>query len=377
MPRGTPLSEEDVAEIIRAIKQTGTAKEAAGLLGIGRSTLYQRLAAAGVQRPDNSPFVRKSLRGKQPHQIAETLAKPDERAEFIVEHPPEIGTTAHIWEIKSDKNNRYRFLAVGDLHAASKYCRWDVRENLTRLAENFGAQAILDGGNWVDGEASFNRYDLEAVGMDPQLRLLAQNYPKTKIPTYAVTGADHEGWWIRREGVDIGRYCESIMREAGHPWTNLGFIEADIVLTNANSGKTATLRVMHAGGGSAYAISYKPQKILESYEGGEKPDVSLIAHYHKLDSGLVRNVWYSQLGCGQDQTPFMRQRSLEAHVGGILLEIEQDPRDGSISSYKPEMRRYFNQRYYFKSGQGNQRWSGSGPIQKTPRSTSNPSHYEG
>ena len=117
----------------------------------------------------------------------------------------------------------------------------------------------------------------------------------------------------------------------------------------------------------AYAISYKPQKILESYEGGEKPDVTLIGHYHKLDAGMIRNDWYAQVGCQQDQTPFMRQRSLEAHVGGILLEMEQDPKNGSISGFKPDMKRYYSRSFYFMSGQGNQRWSGHGPIKQVPR----------
>jgi hypothetical protein len=93
----------------------------------------------------------------------------------------------------------------------------------------------------------------------------------------------------------------------------------------------------------------------------------LIGHYHKLDSGLVRGTWYCQTGCQQDQTPFMRQRSLEAHVGGLLLEMEQDPRDGSICGFKVDMRRYFAKAYYFKSGEANQRWSGHGPIKQVPR----------
>ena len=72
----------------------------------------------------------------------------------------------------------------------------------------------------------------------------ARNYPKVGIPTFAVTGDDHEGWYIRREGIDIGRYCESVMRDAGHDWHNLGYMEADIVLQNANSGKTAIVAAL-------------------------------------------------------------------------------------------------------------------------------------
>jgi hypothetical protein len=29
-----------------------------------------------------------------------------------------------------------------------------------------------------------------------------------RIPTYAVTGADHEGWYVKSEGIDVGRYTE-------------------------------------------------------------------------------------------------------------------------------------------------------------------------
>jgi hypothetical protein len=366
MATGRRLNRSDISEVERALKQTGgNKKQAAALLGIQRSTFYKRLENAGKVKPDEREKFTIRDAGIPGEQTAEAIAEEEARAEFATEHTPEVGK--HSWEIRSDKANKYRFLACGDLHAASKYCRWDVRAGLMKHAEEWGAQAVLDCGNWIDGEASFNRYDLECVGMDAQIQNLASNYLKSKVPTYAVTGADHEGWYIRREGVDIGRYAEAIMRDAGHPWTNLGYIEADILLRNANSGKAATLRVMHAGGGSAYAISYRPQKILESYEGGEKPDVTLIGHYHKLDAGLIRNVWYGQVGCQQDQTPFMRQRSLEAHVGGILLEIEQDPGDGSISGFRPDMRRYFTRSYYFKSGQANQRWSGHGPIKQIPR----------
>lgn len=279
-----------------------------------------------------------------------------------------IGTSTNAkWELVSLPDNTFRFAAIGDLHAASKYCRWDVREDLMRRAERFKAQAIFDTGNWIDGEMRFNRYDLEAVGLDEQVQMLADRYPKTKIPTYAVTGADHEGWYVKNNGIDIGMYTESVMQEAGHKWINLGFMEADIILKNYNTGKKNILRVVHPGGGSSYALSYRPQKIIESYEGGEKPAILLMGHYHKLDFGLVRNVWYVQTGCAQDQTPFMRQKSIEAHVGGFLIECEQDPKTGAIVSFTPQARRYFNRAFYFAEGSGNKRWVASGPVKKTPR----------
>ncbi len=346
MPRPL-INHADIAAVLNAIEDAGGDKTlAAQRMGLSRSQLYKRLEAAKTL-PPLTPFA--------------------------VEHAPPVGTsTENTWEIKSLPGHKYRFGAFGDLHAASKYCRWDVREDLTKRAQAFGAQAILDPGNWIDGEASFNRYDLEVVGLDEQIKLLAKNYPVTTVPTYAVTGADHEGWYTKREGVDVGRYCESVMRDAGHSWTNLGYMQADIVLRNSQTNVTSILRLMHPGGGSAYALSYRPQKIIESFEGGEKPAVLLLGHYHKIDCGLVRNVWYVQTGTQQDQTPFMAQKALEAHVGGFLIELEQDPETGAIIAFTPMARRYFTRGYYFKQGKANHRWSGSGPIRQVPRSPNVP-----
>lgn len=178
------------------------------------------------------------------------------------------------------------------------------------------------------------------------------------MSTYAVSGDDHEGWYGQREGVDIGKYAENAMREEGRDdWHNLGFIEAHIRLVNANTGKSSILTVMHPGGGSAYAISYQPQKLVESLEGGEKPAVLMLGHYHKLSANNIRNVWVVQTGCTQDQTTFMKKKRIDAHVGGLITKLYQDPETGAIVRFMPDMLRYFNRGYY-----GNKRWSYSGDV---------------
>lgn len=334
------------------LRCNGNQVQASRILKISRGALQESLAKAAekgfLHQPEEAPEP-------EPHP-------------FAIPHAPQI-SNAHgaKWVIESTKDNKFIFGAMGDLHAASKYTRWEVREDLMTRAVDAGASCIFDTGNWIDGEAPFNRYDIEVSGLDNQVAFLASNYPKVGIPTYAVTGDDHEGWYIRREGIDIGRYCESVMRDEGHDWHDLGYMEADIALRNANSGAISILRVVHPGGGTGYALSYRPQKIIESYEGGEKPAVVLFGHYHKLDCNNIRNVWSVQTGCQQDQTPFMRKKSLEAHVGGAIVEMEQDPQTGAIVSFKPELRRYFNRAYYVAEGKANNRWSGHGKVSMIPR----------
>ena len=345
------LPESLLRNTIHLLRQYGSQEAAAIAAGVPRTTFQSRLREA-------------MARGLDAEQIGE-----EEPSPFAIEHtPPASFVDGFSMELVSQPDNTFLFGAAGDLHAGSKYTRWDVREDLYRQFIEAGAQCSFDTGNWIEGEASFNRYDIEAHGLDQQCRLLADKHPRG-LPTYAVWGDDHEGWYVQREGIDVGRYAESVMREAGHEWTDLGFMEAHVKLVNANSGQSASLTVVHPGGGSAYALSYSIQKIVESYEGGEKPAVGLYGHYHKLWSGIIRNVWVAQTGCQQDQTPFMRKKRLEAHIGGQLIKLKQDPRTGAITSMTPEIIRYFNKGYY--EGASRNRWSKHGPANMPVRGRNN------
>lgn len=226
-----------------------------------------------------------------------------------------------------------------------------------------GVDRVFNAGNWIDGEARFNRFDLIVHGMDAQVRYLAENYPqRAGIVTYAVAGDDHEGWYVQREGVDIGRYAERTMRDAGRDdWVDMGYMEAFVALRHAETGQECKLHLMHPGGGSSYAISYTVQKIVENYEGGEKPAVLLAGHYHKMSYNTVRNVHAIQTGTTEDQTPFMRKKRLSAHVGGGICTLRQDPRTGAITSCEVQFLNFFVTGYY------NGRWSGSGDVQHAAR----------
>ncbi|MGE0737452.1 MAG: helix-turn-helix domain-containing protein [Alphaproteobacteria bacterium] len=271
-------------------------------------------------------------------------------------HPSFIAGAA--LEYKSRKDNTYLFGAVSDNHLGSKYERLDVLHDLYDRFAARGITRVFNAGNWIDGEARFNKFDIHTHGMDAQLAYLAKHYPQRPgITTYAVTGDDHEGWYAQREGVDIGRYAERVMRAAGRTdWVNLGYMEAHVSLVNAKTGARAVMAVVHPGGGSAYALSYSIQKTIESLDGGEKPAVGLYGHYHKQWAGNIRNVWCLQTGCTEDQTPFMRKKKLEAHVGGAIVELEQDARSGAIVGFTPKMIRYFNKGFY------NNRWNPGGGV---------------
>jgi len=254
---------------------------------------------------------------------------------------------ATVLDVRKMSTGFFKFGACGDSHMGSKYERLDVLNALYDLYEAEGVKVVYHTGNWIDGEARFNTHDLKVHGMDNQIDYFIKHYPRRKsITTYFVAGDDHEGWYTQREGVDIGKYAEMRAREAGRTdLVYLGYMEADVVLP-AKNGQTV-IRVLHPGGGSSYAVSYSVQKIIESYQGGEKPHVLLLGHYHKADYIYNRGVHAVQTGCGQDQSPFMRKKKLAAHLGGWIIEMATDD-NGAVTRFKQEFMPFYDNGYYQK-----------------------------
>lgn len=262
---------------------------------------------------------------------------------------------------QSRDENTFCFGACSDQHLGSKYERLDVVNDLYDWFAERRVDCVFNSGNWIDGDDAKTQHDVAVHGLEPQIDYLVAHFPQRRgITTYAVWGEDHEGWYARREALDVGRFVARRMGENGRTdWVDLGFMESAVILKNKNTGKTAPpLLVMHPGGGTAYALSYRPQKLVESLQGGEKPSVMLIGHYHKMSVNLIRNVWALQVGCCQDQTPFMRKIPTEPHIGGMIVTLHQDPETGAITGCDVQMRQYFNRSYE------NGRWSKSGPVVK-------------
>ena len=278
--------------------------------------------------------------------------------------PPVGSQVAHPFELRTDADGYITIGACADQHLCSKYERLDCLNDYYDQLEKRGITTVLNGGNWIDGESTFNKHDLLVHGMDQQLQYMAKNYPqRAGMETWAITGEDHEGWWARREGVDVGRYAENVMRNAGRTdWHDVGFMETFIPIVHAGSGKSSQLCLMHPGGGSAYALSYAVQKIIEGFDGGAKPAALLVGHYHKSSYQMTRSVHATQLGCFQDQSLFMRQKKLAAHVGGWILRMHIDPYTGAIDEHTGTFFNYFVRDFY------KGRWSEHGSVNHVPRS---------
>lgn len=240
-----------------------------------------------------------------------------------------------------------RFGFLSDNHLCSNFERLDVLHLLYDLYESEGIKTVLNGGNWIEGESRFNKNEIHVHGFGRQIDYAVKNYPyKKDIQTWFISGDDHEGWYNQREGINSGEYFQMMREEAGmHDLKHLGYVEADIDLNKAGYEIPMWCRVMHPGGGSAYAISYAGQKIVESLQGGEKPHLLFIGHFHKLSYNLVRNVHVIQMGTTKDQDIFMRKKKISAHVGGGIVELRRGE-DGLLNRVKVEFITAYDKKFY-------------------------------
>jgi len=213
------------------------------------------------------------------------------------------------------------FGALGDSHLCSNYERNDILESLYDEYEARGVTTVYHTGNYIDGEAPFNTHEIHVHGIDGQCAYFLQNYPqRTGIRTLVLDGDDHEGWTRQKHGMVVGQHLEDMARRSGRDDIYyLGYMEADVQLV---SNSDRTIRVLHPGGGSSYALSHTSQKIVDSYEEYERPDILIVGHYHKAHFlPNYRGVSIIQTGTTQEPTPFMRKKRLHADLGGWIITV--------------------------------------------------------
>jgi uncharacterized protein YjiS (DUF1127 family) len=288
--------------------------------------------------------------------VREAVAELSKKHVSLVKNDREVGLTPVIEPSEATPipkaaldGKEYIFGLTADNHLCSKYARMDVLNALFDMWQDDGVKVVFQAGNMIDGEARFNVHDLLVRGLDNQIDYFVEHWPQRKgIETHFVTGDDHEGWYIQREGVNVGRMMQDAAQRSGRTDLKfLGHMEHTFLLAEREESRP-TIQLMHAGGGSAYAISYTSQKLAESYQGGEKPQAVLIGHYHKYDHTYVREVHAVQAGCTQDQSPFMRKKKIQAMVGGVTIKFRLS-QEGLMSRFWSSFQPFYDRNFYKNS----------------------------
>jgi predicted phosphodiesterase len=226
---------------------------------------------------------------------------------------------------------------ISDTHIGSLYERLDLLDGAYSVFEKEGIKDVYHAGDIIDGENVYRGhvYEIKVHGADAQVNHCVNNYPKKEgIETHFISGNHDLSFW-KNAGIDIGEKIASRRSDMKY----LGREEADVPILCNNV--KVILRLTHPGKGTAYALSYHPQKYIDALAGGQKPHIILMGHYHKAEQlPCYRNTYLIQSGCLQSQTPYMRRQSLAAHMGFWIIEFMIKPHV-LISRFKSEFTAFY------------------------------------
>lgn len=284
-------------------------------------TGYKKIAARVNKTEDEVREFIKSEKAKQPEQPA-AKNKPNKFTVF-----ENLAPTKHVQEWSG--NRVLSFGLISDTHINSKYTQLTYLRNFYEICSRRGIKDIYHAGDIDEGEQmrTGHQYECYAQGADDHISEIVTNYPCfDELTTHFITG-NHDSSIYKRCGVDIGEIISMKRKDMKY----LGRDCARIEIT-----PNCILELRHPWDGTAYALSYKPQKMIDGMEADSKPNILAIGHYHKLEYLFYRNVHCFQAGCFQTQTPFTRGKGISVHLGGWIITIEVDKR-GHIQRIVPEM----------------------------------------
>lgn len=238
-----------------------------------------------------------------------------------------------ITKSKWDGTRVLKFAIMGDTQLGSKYAQITYLHQFYDLCKQEGITDVYHTGDITDGlkMRPGHEYELYVNSADDMLEDVVKNYPRREgITTHFITG-NHDASLYKHVGYDIGKAIDNRrddMEYLGRDW-------AKVYLT-----PNCVLELRHPWDGSAYSLSYKPQKMIEGMESDSKPNILAIGHYHKAEYLFYRNVHSLQTGCFQGQTPFTRGKGISVHLGGWIVTIRVDE-NGYIQGFAPEYVPYY------------------------------------
>lgn len=209
----------------------------------------------------------------------------------------------------------FKYGYFSDAHIGHKQFQPALFDYMVRLFHEEEVDFIVNPGDHLEGMS--NRpghvYELSHIGFDQQFHYALELYRQLDdIPHYGIDG-NHDQWYYNKsdQGIIVGRELEKSLKNYIH----LGQNEADLVIRGIK------MKLFHGNDGSAYAISYKMQKLIESLSSHEKPHIIHSGHYHKAMNMYSRGVYGFECGTLSAQSWFMRGKKLPAHMGFGVVEV--------------------------------------------------------
>ena len=230
-----------------------------------------------------------------------------------------------------------RIGVFSDAHIGQEKFHEGLFERMGKTFKKKKVDAVYQVGDILEGMSGRpgHVYELAQVGFEAQMDKAVQLFTEhlNGLDIYGIDG-NHDGWYRNKgdAGVIVGRELENRVKN----YTHLGEMEADVWLA-----KNVKMSLMHPNDGTAYAISYKLQKLMEAYTGGEKPNILLEGHYHKALYFFNRNIHGLEAGTVCGQTKWMRGRKIPAHMGFWVVDIKHNK--NGVQEFSPTFHPEYNE----------------------------------
>lgn len=211
----------------------------------------------------------------------------------------------------------FKYGVISDTHIGHSAFDEALFNHSVRVFKKENVNFILHPGDHLEGMSGRpgHIYELNEIGFDKQLKKAVSLYKKYDVPIVGIDG-NHDNWFKSKFNMNVvvGTHLQTELKN----YVNLGEWEGDIEVNKIK------IKLFHANDGSAYALSYKLQKLIESFSGGEKPNILHSGHYHKYMYAFSRNIhaWESGTLCGQ--SIFMRGKKIAAHKGFSVITVHPD-----------------------------------------------------
>lgn len=255
-----------------------------------------------------------------------------EEAKRVIKNLKEINPKKYKPIKLSNSGKTETFGVISDLHMGHMNYRGDILRHAAKNFKKHGVDYIFNVGDTLEGMSGRDGhvYELDYIGASAQLDFFEEEMKVLKDwNVYSIEADSSHGGWFKSKGsmgLSIG---EELQRRASN-YIFLGYDEQDIELGNG-----LKVRMTHPGGGTAYAISYKMQKYIESLSGGKKPNIVLQGHFHKTNYMFYRNVHCFDSGCIQEQSPFMKKIRSPAHLGYWIIKATGSKKEG-LTEIQPQ-----------------------------------------
>jgi predicted phosphodiesterase len=183
-----------------------------------------------------------------------------------------------------------------------------------RRFKALGIEEVVHAGDVATGQNVYKGQlnDILCFGWSDHKKYVVENYPQVEgITTYFIEG-NHDQDYTINFGAHFG---EEIAAERPD-MKFVGIYDAPITINGVRIG------LHHGSRGVPYALSYHLQKFIEKIEGGQKPQIYFLGHYHASLYTFYRNIHAYLAGCFQRPNSYSIRNGLPNLVCGWIAEME-------------------------------------------------------